>query len=225
MMKISFTKIDWLNHLVAFFSALLGILIAFELDSYREKSQETEKLKVTLTAIRNELENNITTYSHNVTVLSDWLEYFELSKKFVNGELKLEQSTFERLKKDNPDRFQSWTIERIESDSFYIFLERKIRFQIDVGPISNISNSSWQAALYSGVLHRLDHERVVLLTQMYDWVAKDIGLNDREFNENIYLNEVTDIDMLVDYYKSIVKIHRAKHDNVKRYYGQVNWNL
>lgn len=30
-MKISFAKIDWLNHLIAFFSALLGML-AFKTD-------------------------------------------------------------------------------------------------------------------------------------------------------------------------------------------------
>lgn len=33
-------KIDWPNHLVGFFSALFGILIAFELDEWKESRKE-----------------------------------------------------------------------------------------------------------------------------------------------------------------------------------------
>lgn len=44
------SKIDWVNHLIAFLSALLGILIAFQLEDYQEKQQEKEKLQIALTS-------------------------------------------------------------------------------------------------------------------------------------------------------------------------------
>ena len=42
-------RIDWPNHIVAFFSALFGILIALELDERREDTKETEFALMTLT--------------------------------------------------------------------------------------------------------------------------------------------------------------------------------
>ena len=51
-------KIDWLNHFVAFASSLLGILIAFQLDNWRESRGENEKMQIALQGIKKEIENN-----------------------------------------------------------------------------------------------------------------------------------------------------------------------
>ena len=71
-------KIDWINHLIAFLSALLGILIAFQLEDYQDKQREKEELQITLTAVKNEVENNIKIYQTNIEQLSAWLDYYDL---------------------------------------------------------------------------------------------------------------------------------------------------
>jgi len=35
-------KIDWLNHMIAFLSALLGIVIAFQLEDFQEDQKAQE---------------------------------------------------------------------------------------------------------------------------------------------------------------------------------------
>ena len=57
-MKNKLSNIDWSNHIVAFFSALLGILIAFQLQDYQDDQKEEEELQITLEAIKKEIENN-----------------------------------------------------------------------------------------------------------------------------------------------------------------------
>ena len=73
-MKDRIVKIDWLNHFIAFLSALFGILIAFQLEDYRDDQKEKEELQITLNAIKKEIENNQKIYRTNVKTLSDFLD-------------------------------------------------------------------------------------------------------------------------------------------------------
>jgi len=59
-------KIDWLNHGIAFLAALLGILIAFQLDDYQEDQQRKKELQITLSSIKKEIESNRRIYRFNV---------------------------------------------------------------------------------------------------------------------------------------------------------------
>lgn len=76
-------KIDWPNHTIAFVSALLGILIAFQLEYYREEHQEDEELRKALIIIKEEVENNLEIYKLNTDRLGKWFDYYD-SVKTIN---------------------------------------------------------------------------------------------------------------------------------------------
>ncbi len=69
-------KIDWPNHIIAFLSALLGILIAFRLQYYRENQQERQQLDKAMIVIKEELENNLNIYRTNSEQLCRWVDYY-----------------------------------------------------------------------------------------------------------------------------------------------------
>ena len=218
------SRIDWKNHIIAFFSALLGILIAFQLEDYRDDRQEKEKLAVTLYAIKKEIESNRIIYQTNIAKLSDFLEYFEL-RALTNekGELKLNRAKFEKMKVKRSDRFRNWILLKQQNDSTSIF-DTHWEFTIDTAPETGVSTSSWQAGLYEGVLNRLDNNTLSQLTQIYEWIGKDIGLNEREFYENAVFSDTTKIEPLIHYYKKIVAVYQLKLGMINKYYNQIDWS-
>lgn len=216
-------KIDWINHSVAFFSALLGILIAFQLEDYQDRRQENEKLEVTLGAIRSEIENNRRIYQTNVEKLTDFVEYFELNGMVDGkGELVLEDEKFERMKLRSPGRFSEWVLVRRGNNGTSVFTN--CEFVIDVAPETGISTSSWKAGLFEGVLNRLDHDKLSKITHIYEWVEKDIGLNERDFYENSILNDITLIAPIIDHFKKIVVVQKFKLGIIDSYYNEIDWD-
>jgi len=57
-MKFSSWRVDWPNHLIGFFSALFGILIAFELDEWREAKNNREEAHNAFDKIKQEIQIN-----------------------------------------------------------------------------------------------------------------------------------------------------------------------
>ena len=51
-------SVDWPNHVIGFFSALFGILIAFELDQWRERQQEAEVAQNAFSKLKQEIQIN-----------------------------------------------------------------------------------------------------------------------------------------------------------------------
>jgi len=101
------SKIDWLNHTVAFFSALLGILIAFQLEDYADNRKDNEELKSALNAIKNEINNNLNIYQTNVDQLGDWLEYWEVIKGIdENGVFAVAKNKYQKLNAKAPQRYE-----------------------------------------------------------------------------------------------------------------------
>ncbi|MFY0685777.1 MAG: hypothetical protein JXQ90_01360 [Cyclobacteriaceae bacterium] len=79
-------KIDWPNHIIAFFSALLGILIAFRLEFIREEHREQEQLQKALLVIREEVDNNLSIYQSNSEKICNWLNYYYTVKDTISGD-------------------------------------------------------------------------------------------------------------------------------------------
>ena len=185
-MKKKNRGIDWLNHAISFLSALIGIFIAFQLEDYKDSRRENEELKVTLAAVKSEIENNMAIYQSNIDSLSGWLEYYAVCKTVNDkGEIRVSRSVFDKMKSIAPKRFTTWTLKHIENDTMMIYNTGDASFVIDVDPKMSVSTSSWQAGLYSGALNRVDHDRLTKLNQIYDWTSKDIGLNEKDFYSNI----------------------------------------
>ena len=156
-------KIDWINHLIAFLSALLGILIAFQLEDYQDKQREKEELQITLTAVKNEVENNIKIYQTNIEQLSAWLDYYDLyALSMRKGDVEVNKFEFDILMSNS--RKDSWNQKEMVNDSILVVKAISDLFIIDTAPITGISSSSWQAGLYSGSVNRLSYDNLSKLT-------------------------------------------------------------
>ena len=58
---------------------------------------------------------------------------------------------------------------------------------------------------------------------MYEWIEKDIGLNEVEFLEHVVLEKFGDLDIIVNYYTKLTKIQQMKLSIVSDYYDQIEW--
>src|SRR5688572_29448953 len=81
-------KIDWPNHIIAFFSALFGILIAFQLDEWRERSGQVHLADEAFRLIRNETSLNKNILLENIHRNDSSLALLTSTLVFVNDDLK-----------------------------------------------------------------------------------------------------------------------------------------
>lgn len=216
-------KIDWLNHTVSFLSALFGIYIAFRLENYRENQQEKERIQLIEKAILNEIENNLRIYSENVKILSGWLEYnsFIQTKTDEKGRLVIGANEMRKMTEKYPSRLKDYKIIQTLNDTLSVY---EGIFVIDVGPITGISTSSWKAGVASGLLNSMDYALVNNLTKIYDWTEKDIGINDKDFYENIlgiHEKNIVIIDNLVSDYNTIVITCSFKQKRIQEIYDKI----
>jgi hypothetical protein len=107
------SKIDWPNHIIAFFSALLGILIAFQMEDYREGKGESEELETAMRSIQLEIENNLKIYQWNTKELSNFLAYVNLNERVDSHShivlAREEYDSYHNISSGN-DQFKEWTI-------------------------------------------------------------------------------------------------------------------
>jgi hypothetical protein len=166
--KLPKVPIDWPNHTIGFFSALFGILIAFELDSWRERrnqedlvAQAFERLKTEILINQNSLHSNVRDNLEKINKLKSVL-------KKVNEEL-------------------MYTGTRVEADSInrkfggLIFIEaERAESKPGLFPI-HISSSSlalvsyhtaaWESAKATGVLNFMGYEQVLTLSSLYNYTT------------------------------------------------------
>jgi len=223
-MKKVFHGIDWLNHVISFLSALIGIMIAFQLEDYKDNREENKDINNTLAAVKTEIESNMAIYSANVEQLSMWLNYFSLLHDLSkNGEVQIGKQDFEKMKAEHPERFNKWMLDRTVNDTILVFNVASAGLLIDVAPQTGISTSSWQAGLYSGTLNKIDHKKLAELNQIYEWTTKDIGLNEREFYSNLTNNRIDNVDAIVAFYSKIVNVDRMRLTKIRSYYDEIDW--
>ena len=217
------TKLDWPNHIIAFFSALLGILIAFQLEGYRDTRKDNEELKSALISIKSEIDNNFNIYETNVEQLGIWLEYWEIIKDIEeSGLITIEKDKYEKLNVKTPNRFRGWNIIEELNDSM-IIIQTNLDIVVDVLPETGISVSSWNASLYSGVINKLDNDILVKLTHIYEWIEKDLGVSDRELLEDTMNEGFDNINVVVAYITKVKKVHKLKLENAQKIYAEIEW--
>jgi len=224
-MKKVFHGIDWLNHVISFLSALIGIIIAFQLEDYKDNREETKDINNTLAAVKTEIENNMAIYSANVEQLSAWLNYYNLlDDSGDNNEVQIGKKDFEKMKTEHPERLKKWILKSTVNDTTLVFNVGSALLLIDIAPQTGISTSSWQAGLYSGTLNKIDHKKLARLNQIYEWTTKDIGLNEREFYGNLTNDGIDDFDAVVSFYSKIVNVDRMRLTRIKSYYDDIDWS-
>lgn len=164
-------RIDWPNHVVGFFSALFGILIAFELDEWKENTKEEKiaanafvRLQQEIDINRNMLHEMVNT---NLSLIGD-LQKTVLTRvndrllftgtieqaNEINGDTRLSAIAFVHMHDPPPDSEKSRT------------LELHVMFNGLIHP--TIHNSAWESAKTIGALNNMSYEKVLSLSSLYN---------------------------------------------------------
>jgi hypothetical protein len=160
-------KIDWPNHLIGFFSALFGILIAFELEEWRDEKNQVEIARVAFENLKKEVQINQNSLHENIAN----------NIRHINSL----QSLF--IKMDNQLKFVG---SRAEADSInqnfnqVVFIEqydsvKKVKMErpvIHIGmhniTIPTLQSSAWESAKATGALNLMEYEKVLSLSSLYN---------------------------------------------------------
>ena len=165
-MRLRIGKIDWPNHAIGFFSALFGILIAFELDQWRETRNHQEearnafdKLKQEIQINKNSLHTSVKTNLHFLDMfqaellphINDKLQYIGTAKvaTVINSKVK--------------------TIARIDlndTTSSTVIAPVIITMGSFLHPI--LHYSAWESAKATGVINYIEYEKVLTISYVYN---------------------------------------------------------
>jgi hypothetical protein len=161
-------SIDWPNHIIGFLSSLFGILIAFELDEWREQREKSEIAESAFEKLMQEVQINKTTLHEmattNLTLIAG------LQNKILN-----------RL-----DDNLLFTGSRVQADSANNHIDLMVVVFIDtvawrknnhappahialgnlVQPILHLS--AWESAKATGALNFMSYEKVLTLSSLYN---------------------------------------------------------
>jgi len=222
-------RIDWLNHIVGFLSAIFGIFIAFRLENYRESQKDQEKVEIVKLLLKKEIEDNLKIYEKNAEDLFGWLEYQEFYKQKSSeksGGLVIGQHELAIWKKKQPGRFSDLTEIQSINDTLKVY---ESKFFVDVAPIIGITTSNWKTAVSSGILNSMDYSLTTNLSQIYDWIDKDIGTSEEELFENFLgigndsHENSADFEKLKLHYRNLAKVNSLKRDQISRIYSKIDW--
>jgi hypothetical protein len=161
-------RIDWPNHLIGFFSALFGILIAFELDSWRERKNQQELVQQAVERLKTEIRINQNSLH---TTVRDNLERIQALRPLiesVNGNL-LYRATGHEI--DSINKLFTGTL-FIEAPTD---LHKQVLAPVHVSsfalaPVS-LHTSAWESAKATGVVNFMEYEKVLLLSSVYNYTA------------------------------------------------------
>lgn len=218
-------KIDWVNHLIGFLTALVGIIIAFQLDDWQERNREKEKLRITLQSIKAEIDNNMEIYRSDS--LSTWLEHWDFIKSHDednNDEIIATEKEMNLMRAKHPTRFDEMKFIKKYRDSLNVYGGPQI-IKFDVMPKAGISTSSWDAAKSSDALRSLDHARMTELTNIYDWINKDLGITDADVIRSVAgFDTDFGIDKILHDYRMITNVYGFKLRQIERHYQIIDWD-
>lgn len=165
-MRLSRLRIDWPNHIIGFFSALFGILIAFELDQWREHASELKLAKTAFENLMKEVDINQNILHEN-----------------VNVNLKSIHRIQEVLTRVDKNLIFKGT--RSEADSIntrfgkLLFIDTtdpapglRPSWPVHIGmsniTVPSLQTSAWESAKATGALNSMPYEKVVSLSFVYN---------------------------------------------------------
>lgn len=232
-MKIKFMKrIDWINHTVAFISALLGIFIAFQLDDWKDRINENKEIIKATTSIRDELLENRRMLRNEVEEISKWTSYMEflIEHSGLNEEYRVKypilragqiiasKKELGKIRANSGDKWFEYTKELTRiNDSISLYSASLMNLY----PYRAIKTDSWEATKATGIFQKLDQETIEKLTAIYHWLEKDFEIN----NDIIYgIDENKNIKDRVNEYKRIEKIYRLQLEILETKLRELKWD-
>jgi hypothetical protein len=165
-MRFRSWKVDWPNHLIGFFSALFGILIAFELDQWRESRNQAEEARNAFAKLKEEIiinKNALHEMVNNNLRLLHLLET-ELSPR-ITGRLLFQGSAQEakflsqRLAPIAHILIPDSTVQSL-SAPVGVFMSSLIRPPLHV--------SAWESAKATGVINYIEYDKVLAVSMLYN---------------------------------------------------------
>lgn len=165
-MKFREWKVDWPNHLIGFFSALFGILIAFELDQWRESKNNEEDSRNAFEKIKVEIQTNKETLHAVINANLKLLELLESEFiPHINDQLGYNGSTKSAIA-INSKVYPAAIIHIPDTSVANINSSASINMGSLSRPI--LHYSAWESAKATGVINDLEYEKVLAISYLYN---------------------------------------------------------
>ncbi len=166
MKKKDKQRIDWPNHLIGFFSALFGILIAFELDEWRERNNQRELADMAMERMMTEVEFNQNMLHSNVEENAFRLAVFIGLLDKLNDQLLFTGT------RDEADSVNLHFANFVMMDTVNISTNhRGFPAHLDFSHLTMPAQhtSAWESAKATGVLNFMGYEKVLALSSVYNY--------------------------------------------------------
>lgn len=178
--RLGSIHINWPDHLVGFFSALFGILIAFQLEEWRDQHEREQLVKLALQNIKNEIDINKNYYEETIRFNDTFLHFLNEANPHLTNELNFigTKTLADSLNRIFPDHFLILKDDNESKNQTNSPL--KITLNISVHhPLT----AAWESAKATGALNFMDFEKVHLLSLIY--------------NQEKLLNEIDNLNALI----------------------------
>ena len=164
--SVSQYKIDWPNHVIGFFSALFGILIAFELEEWRDEKNQIEiariafeNLKKEVQINQNSLHENVANNIRHINTLQELLDKMDNQLRFTGS----------KVEADSINQNFSHVVFIEWSDS--VTKSKMLKPVVNIGmhniTIPTLQSSAWESAKATGALNLMEYEKVQSLSYLY----------------------------------------------------------
>ncbi len=159
-------KIDWPNHIIGFFSALFGILIAFELDQWREHNNELKLSKSAFENLMKEVDINQNILHENVTLNLRSIHKMQevlvkVDKNLIFIGTRKEADSINR-------KFGKLLYIDIADSSTRIKTSMPVHIGMSNITVPSLQTSAWESAKATGALNSMPYEKVVSLSFVYN---------------------------------------------------------
>lgn len=160
-------RIDWPNHIIAFFSALFGILIAFQLDEWRERSSQYKLAEEAFRLVRNETSLNKNILLENIHHNDSSLKSLASLLTFVNDDLQF-KGTYRKADSINRNNSLVKIMTRDSDKTKKGLLIVSLHITMDQIETPDVHSSAWESAKATGALNYMSLEKVDLLSLIYN---------------------------------------------------------
>jgi hypothetical protein len=191
--------IDWHNHVITFISTIIGILIAFQLEDWRESREEQIKINKAELSLINELERNKVGLENIIKQNKHWLSYADfIFSHTYDDHLACTPQELDSISQAHPGRFVRSSFVKALDKTTNLY---QMDFKVDVSFIFQIETATWEAVKSSGTLNYIEQGNVFWYVKTYKELERRLStLDERELMEKLenYGSTITLYNLVVD---------------------------
>lgn len=214
-MGIKRLKIDWPNHIIGFFSALFGILIAFELEEWRQHRNNQAEASEAFIKLKEEISINKTTLHETVatnqriltTIAKELLPHLSDNLTFKGSPA---------LAKEINVKCQGIAqIELSDSTSQHVIAPVNIFMNSLLQP--SLVYSAWESAKATGVINHIEYDKVLTISYVYNAPKiteelKDLSLLLRQADEATNKSSLRKLLIELKQGYNVIELELANYD-------------